>query len=123
MRSLAAIGLACLLVYGGACANKPTNDPHPDWILGTWKKTYDPAHDPEESITFFKNGSFFGVVTGTTQTVEGGYAVSEPQHVIMMTTTENGKVVPMSELTFEDAKDKLYYTGKTGVRSYYEKQK
>jgi hypothetical protein len=123
VKALVAFGLAYLLICGIGCATKLHTETHPDWILGSWRKTFDPANDPEETITFQKDGSFIGTVVGNTDSIKGEYEVLEPVHVVLLKTVENQKVTPMAELKFEDTRDKLYYAGKSGSPSYYEKVK
>jgi hypothetical protein len=128
MKSLFTLGLACLLLCG-ACANKASNDKvskdtHPDWILGSWHKTFDPDNDPEEIMTFQKDGSFLGSVVGTTDSVRGTYEVSETAHTVSLRALENGRESPMGELTFDETRNKLYYAGKSGgPPAYYERVK
>jgi hypothetical protein len=130
MKFLIAIALFCLLICG-ACTNQSSSSPgtaansntsgNSDWIVGSWRKTIDPDNDPDETITFQKDGKFVGTSAGFSETVRGDYQVSETERVVSMQAPRNGSMVPMNPLRFEAAKDKLYYTSTKGTTSIYEK--
>jgi hypothetical protein len=114
-RIIPAVGLLIILLVSPASYAQDT-----DWLIGNWLLTYDPDGDPQDMLTFKQNGEFITTEVSTNRQARGVYLLKSDK--VLINLFHNGKMIMSANFTFDDKKDKLYYTSKkTGNTSHYTK--
>jgi uncharacterized protein YuzE len=91
-----------------------------DWLIGNWLLTYDPDADTQDMLTFKEGGEFVTTEVATNRKVKGMYFLKSDK--VLVKLVQNGKIFLSLNLTFDEKKDKLYYTSmETGNISHYTK--
>lgn len=114
-RIIPAIGLLMILLVSPVSHAQDA-----DWLIGNWLLTYDPDGDPQDMLTFKQGGEFITTDVSTKRQVRGMYLLKSDE--VQINLFHNGKMVMSANLTFDEKKDKLYYTSRqTGNTSHYTK--
>ena len=81
-----------------------------DWLLGNWKMAHDPDGDTRDIISFSKGGQFVTTEVSSGKQIKGMYFVKSSH--VDVSLVYQGKTFKKLKLSYDDAKDKLYYNPK-----------
>lgn len=110
--------LANLLIASSLLAFSAISFASEEWLLGNWVMTYDPDGDTEDILSFYDDGRFVTTEQSTGNQIDGTYLLRSGK--VQVSLISNGRTFMKFELTFEEQRDKLYYTS-GGTTSYYTK--